>query len=157
MMAPSVGTQLGSYMSFLSDYPQAEALKLMWQNISIRCIFNDPHRNILLPMIQLPTIYLILLAYVELSTVKTTQGGSIVSAPANIYLDMDSHAFVLCNFDDPIQPIALNKENSTYASPLILAGERQIETSGWPSLFNRGIFGSGSNLGHRPLLRICNR
>lgn len=156
MMAPGIGPQLGTYMSFLASYHQAESLKLMWRNIKVRCISTNNNNDFLYPMTKLPMIYLILLAYVETSKVKTTNGESMLCIPANIYLDIDRQAFVLSNIDDPINPICLNKESATYTSPLILAGEREVDTSGWPSLFNRSLFGSGNTLGHQRLLRVCN-
>ena len=154
MLAPNVGVQLGSYMSFLANYHQAESLKLAWANIKVRCHSNG--NTFLYPMTNLPMIYLLLLSYVEASTVRTTTNAqSMISIPANIYLDLDRHAFVLSNIDDPINSFCLNKEGATYTSPLILAGERQVTTSGWPSLFNRSIFGSGSNMGHPRLINFC--
>ena len=154
--SPSLGQQLGHYMSFLGPNTLGtEMLKLMWKNVKVRCTKGDT--NFLYPMTKLPIIYQILLAYVELSTVTTNVGtSSIVSLPANIFLDLDKQAFVLTNIDDPVQPIALNKDNATFCSPLILSGERITEkSSSYPSLFNRGVVTNGIACGQHSLFRVC--
>ena len=153
MLGPTVGIQLGAYMSFLAGYNNGDTLKLMWRNTKIMCICQGQH--FLYPMSELPSIYQILLAYVELSTIKMSQGGPQYAMMPNIILDLDKNAFVLVNIDDPVQPIALNKDNATYTSPLILAGERSTDTGNWPSLFNRGIFGSAMHFGHQRPMRMC--
>ena len=154
MFSPSLGPQLGEYMTFLNDTINKEMLKSIWNNVKVRCIRGNNH--FLYPMLKLPKIYQILLTYIEVSTVKITDpaiGITMLCFPPNIILDLDRKAFILINIDHPIYPIALNKENATFCTPLILAGERTIETGA--TLFNRGSFSTGTTFGQQRLMKVC--
>uniref|UniRef100_A0AAU8GBW1 Uncharacterized protein n=1 Tax=Faxonius propinquus nudivirus TaxID=3139431 RepID=A0AAU8GBW1_9VIRU len=115
-----------SPMDFLQfTYAYENHLQKSWEKCWIT-VMDDNQSTFNFPMSKMPIFYQVLFDHMECSTIKSSNASiPIIGIPPNIVLNSKEMKFVTLKTDGP-NKIFLHKDGATFASPIIMAGVREV-------------------------------